>query len=131
MPNIQVVIVTPENTALDVQAEFVVLPLIDGEIGILPGHAPTIGRLGFGEMRIRQGNQTNCFYIDGGFAQIAENVVSVLTGRALPVSDLEKSEIRERLRVAENQSPQTADEVALRVRAIAQAKAQLRIIEKT
>ena len=47
------VVVTPEATILDRPAEFVALPLYDGEIGIGRGHSPLIGRLGYGEMRLR------------------------------------------------------------------------------
>ncbi len=130
MSDVQVVIVTPEKTALDMMADFLVLPLVDGEIGVLTGHSPMVGRLGFGEMRVRVGNQTDKYYVDGGFTQIADNVVSVLTGRVLAFDELEAGEIRERLRLVENQRPETPAEIALRVRAIAQAKAQLRMVEK-
>ena len=49
---LQCIVVTPEATVLDRQAEFVALPLYDGEIGIGRGHSPLIGRLGYGEMRL-------------------------------------------------------------------------------
>lgn len=126
----QVVIVTPERTAMDVKADYVALPLIDGEIGVLPGHAPTIGRLGFGEMRVRIGSDTTNYYIDGGFVQISDNVISVLTGRALPIANLNASEIREQLAQQEANTNATGSEAALRREAIQKAKAQLRILEK-
>lgn len=71
----------PEQTSLEQTAEFVALPLYDGEIGIGSDHAPLIGRLGYGEMRLKTGNQTVSYYVDGGFVQVAGNVVSVLTNR--------------------------------------------------
>ena len=43
------VVVTPERAVVDETADFVVLPMLDGELGVLPGRAPLIGRLGFGE----------------------------------------------------------------------------------
>ncbi len=130
MSGIQVVIVTPEATVLDRKAEFAALPLIDGEIGVLPGHAPTIGRLGFGEMRVRDGGTTLHYYVDGGFTQIVDNIVSVLTGRAIPVSELNADEIRQRLSEAEHSSG-SASEMALRQQAVARAQAQLRILAKS
>ena len=130
MAGIQVVIVTPETTVLDCKAEFVALPLIDGEIGVLTGHAPTIGRLGFGELRVREGNSTQHYYIDGGFTQIADNVVSVLTGTATPVSQLNAAEIREALSREESRSGLTGSEASLRRETIDRAKAQLRIVNK-
>ena len=82
------VIVTPERALLDEPADFVALPLYDGELGILLDRAPLVGRLGFGELRIRRGNETKRFYVDGGFVQVRANVVSVLTARAIPVSEI-------------------------------------------
>ena len=126
----QVVIVTPEATALDVTAEFVALPLIDGEIGVLKDHAPTIGRLGFGELRIRSGSDTSTYYIDGGFVQIADDTVSVLTGKATELADLNAEEIRQRLADAEAMPQTTGSEQNLRREAINKANAQLKMVEK-
>ena len=82
------VIVTPERALVDEPADFVALPLYDGEIGILPGRAPLVGRLGFGQLRIRRGGVTKKYYVDGGFVQVRANVVSVLTSRAMPVEEI-------------------------------------------
>src|SRR5689334_24631145 len=62
----QCIVVTPEATVLDQSAEFVALPLYDGEIGIAPHHAPMLGRLGYGEMRLTQGGSSKRYYVDGG-----------------------------------------------------------------
>ncbi len=48
---IQCVVVTPEKSLLDELVDFVALPLYDGELGVLPGRTPLIGRLGYGELR--------------------------------------------------------------------------------
>ena len=58
---LQCIVVTPESTVLDEQVEFVALPLDDGEIGIAPGRAPLIGRLGYGELRLVTGGKTQRF----------------------------------------------------------------------
>ena len=81
---LHVVVVTPEATVLDTSADFVALPLFDGEFGIAPQHSPMIGRLGYGELRIRRRADVDRYYVDGGFVQVADNVVSVLTNRAIP-----------------------------------------------
>ncbi len=47
---LQCVVVTPEKTLFDDWVDFVALPLFDGELGVMPGRAPLIGRLGFGEL---------------------------------------------------------------------------------
>src|SRR5438105_1628127 len=82
------VIVTPERALVDEPADFVALPLFDGEIGILPGRAPLVGRMGYGELRITKGNVVKRFFVDGGFVQVRANVVTVLTARALPVEEI-------------------------------------------
>src|SRR5262245_8317435 len=77
------VVVTPERTVFDDVVDFVALPLYDGELGILHGHSPLIGRLGYGELRTRTGHEVHRYFIDGGFAQVRDDVVTVLTNRAI------------------------------------------------
>jgi F-type H+-transporting ATPase subunit epsilon len=89
MAQLTCVVVTPEETAVEQTADFVALPLYDGEIGIAPGHSPLIGRLGYGELRVRSGKEVTRYYIDGGFVQVADNVVSVLTERAVVADQLD------------------------------------------
>src|SRR5437879_4327773 len=82
------VVVTPERAVLDEAVDFVAITLYDGELGVLPGRAPLIGRLGYGELRTRTGNDTRRFFVDGGFAQVRDNVVTVLTPRAIPGEEI-------------------------------------------
>lgn len=79
--SLQCVIVTPEKAILDEKAEFIVLPMLDGELGVQPGRAALIGRLGKGELRLKNGTETKKLTIDGGFAQVRSDVVTVLTTR--------------------------------------------------
>jgi F-type H+-transporting ATPase subunit epsilon len=124
---LQCIVVTPEATVLDTECEFVALPLFDGECGIAPGHSPLIGRLGFGEMRIRRGGETLRMYVDGGFVQVADNVVSVLTHRAVPSSELDTGAAAEQLRTALARPAAGQEEMAIRERLISQARGQLRV----
>src|SRR5918992_5234534 len=100
MAQLQCIVVTPETTIRDQMADFVALPLYDGEIGIAPGHSPMIGRLGYGEMRIREGQHTSRYYVDGGFVEVSNNVVSVLTNRAVPAEALDAEVAAEQLSTA-------------------------------
>ena len=124
------VVVTPEQTALEQQADFVALPLFDGEIGIAPGHSPLIGRLGFGEMRIKSGGTTTTLYIDGGFVQVNDNVVSVLTNRAVPAAKLNTAAAESQLAAAAERPSNTPELMEIRDRAVAQARAQLRVARR-
>ena len=83
-PALRVVVVTPERAELDTPAEFVVLPLFDGERGIQRGHSAFVGQLGAGELRITTGTETKRYFVDAGFVQVAGGVVNVLTAKAVP-----------------------------------------------
>jgi F-type H+-transporting ATPase subunit epsilon len=124
---LRVVIVTPEQTVLDTTTDFVALPLYDGELGVAPGHAPMIGRLGYGELRIGHLPGVERYYVDGGFVQVAENVVSVLTNRAIPVARLDAGTIQEQIRSTLAQPAAGEDQLARRDRVLAQSRAQLRV----
>jgi F-type H+-transporting ATPase subunit epsilon len=124
---LQCVVVTPEMTVLDTPADFVALPLHDGECGVLPGRSPLIGRLGYGELRIRSGNATTRLYVDGGFVQVADNVVSVLTHRAVPSEQIDSGVAAELLHTAIKRPAAGAEELAIRDRLISQARGQLRV----
>jgi F-type H+-transporting ATPase subunit epsilon len=124
------ILVTPEATALDTPAEFVALPLFDGEAGIAPGRAPLIGRLGFGELRVRNADQTQRFYIDGGFVQVVDNVVSVLTNRAVKASALDANAAQSQLQTALSTPAAGRAEMAIRDRQISQARGQLRVASR-
>jgi F-type H+-transporting ATPase subunit epsilon len=124
---LQCIVVTPEATVRDEPAEFVALPLYDGEIGIAPGHSPMIGRLGYGEMRIKHGGHSSRFYVDGGFVEVAGNVVSVLTNRAIPADELDAEVVAEQLATARARASNSPELMAIRDRIVTQTRAQLRI----
>src|SRR3979409_1447504 len=94
------VVVTPERALVDATADFVALPLYDGELGVLPRRAPLIGRLGDGELRIRNGTTVERFFVDGGFAQVRDNVVTVLTPRAKKASEIDVAKVEQELAAA-------------------------------
>ena len=124
-------VVTPEQTALETKAEFVALPLYDGEIGIAPNHSPLIGRLGYGELRIRRDGEQTRYYVDGGFVQVADNIVSVLTNRALPADELSPAAAAEQLQTALARRAAGSDELAIRERLVSQARGQLRVAQRS
>ena len=125
MAQLTCIIVTPEETALEQEADFVALPLFDGEVGVAPGHSPLIGRLGFGEMRVKQGDTVERFYVDGGFVQVRGNVVSVLTNRATLAAKVDADQAREQLQQANQLKANTPELMEARDRQISQARGQL------
>lgn len=125
---LQCVVVTPERAVLDETVDFVALPMYDGELGVLPGRAPLIGRLGFGELRTQRGNETRRFYVDGGFAQVRSNVVTVLTPRALKAEEINPDAAAQALQEAQQAAP--SHEQQARRKAQERARAQLRIARR-
>ncbi|MAT69629.1 MAG: ATP synthase F1 subunit epsilon [Planctomycetaceae bacterium] len=123
-------VVTPEETVVDSAAEFVALPLFDGELGVARNHAPMIGRLGFGELRLRTGNDVTRFYVNGGFVQVSDNEVSVLTNRATPAAKLDATALAEQAAKTLASRAAGEEELELRERQVNQLNAQLRLARK-
>jgi F-type H+-transporting ATPase subunit epsilon len=122
------VVVTPEKAVLDEPADFVVVPMFDGELGIAPDRQPLIGRLGFGELRITNGNVIKHYFVDGGFVQVRGNVVTVLTSKAVDVKDLKVADAHA---VLTSGKPQTTQEgQAAQDKAQQRARVQLRLAQK-
>lgn len=121
-------VVTPERTELDREAEFVALPMFDGELGVLPGRAPLIGRLGFGTLRLQTAAGPERYFIDGGFAEVENDVVTVLTARSIAIDLLDAQEIQASLEEAVNQVATTPQEMEQRDTAIRRARGQLQAI---
>jgi len=123
--------VTPEDTVLEADAAFVALPLFDGELGIAPLHSPLIGRLAYGEMRVTDGERvTRRFYVDGGFVQVVDNRVLVLTVRAIAADTIDAAEAANRLSDAYRQAAHGEDAMAVRQQHIDQARAQVRVARR-
>ena len=123
------VVVTPERAVLDEPAEFVALPMYDGELGVLPGRAPLIGRLGPGELRLQQHGAAKRLFVDGGFAQVRSDVVTVLTNRAVPAEQIDPQAARQELTTAQAKATKSPEEQDARQKAEARARAMLRVAE--
>ena len=123
---LQCVVVTPEKAVVDEPADFVALTLYDGELGVLPGRAPLIGRLGYGELRIRRGEQTQRYFIDGGFAQVRSNIVTVLTPRAQVAEEINPDVVVQALEATKTPA-HSPKEQAEKLKAQERARGQLRV----
>jgi F-type H+-transporting ATPase subunit epsilon len=128
---IECVVVTPERTLFDELVEFVALPLYDGELGVLSGHTPLVGRLGYGELRTRKGIETHHYFVDGGFAQVRDDVVTVLTNRAVPAAAIDPNAAAQELEAAHARVATTEFDQAEKAKAVARARAQIRIANRS
>jgi len=126
-------IVTPERLAYSDEVDSVVLPGSEGELGVLPHHAPLVSTLGIGELRIRRGGQEETFAIAGGFVQVRPDKVVVMAETADMASeiDLERAEEarREAERALETSYSEGADLSAARA-ALQQALLRIRVAER-
>jgi F-type H+-transporting ATPase subunit epsilon len=98
---LQLEIVTPEKLAFQDEVDSVVLPGSEGELGVLPHHAPLISTLGAGELRLRKGGQEESFAIVGGFLQVLPDKVVVMAETADMASDIDLEKAQEARRQAE------------------------------
>jgi len=126
-------IVTPERLAYSDTVDAVVLPGSEGELGVLPHHAPLVSMLGVGELRIRKGGAEESFAIVGGFLQVRPDKVVVMAETADMASeiDLEKAQEarREAERALETGYHEGADLAAARA-ALQQALLRIRVAER-
>lgn len=85
---IEFTVITPERQVVAESADAVTIPALDGELGVLPQRAPLMCELGVGQLRYRKQGQTRRVYIDGGFAQVYDDHVTVLTPDAVPAEQI-------------------------------------------
>jgi F-type H+-transporting ATPase subunit epsilon len=126
-------IVTPEKLAYSDEVDAVVLPGSEGELGVLPHHAPLLSMLGVGELRIRKAGTEESFAIVGGFLQVRPDRVVVMAETADMASeiDLEKAQQarREAEQALESGYHEGADLAAARA-ALQQALLRIRVAER-
>jgi F-type H+-transporting ATPase subunit epsilon len=79
---IQLEIVSPERRAYADEVDMVIVPGIDGELGILPHHTRLISALGIGELRIKKGGTEQILFISGGFVEVRPDKVVVMADLA-------------------------------------------------
>jgi F-type H+-transporting ATPase subunit epsilon len=126
-------IVTPERLAYEDDVDMVIVPGSEGELGILPHHAPLITMLGAGELRIKKAGAEESFAIIGGFLQVRPDKVVVMAETADLASDidLEKAQAarREAERALESATNEPADLARARAQ-LQQALLRIRVSER-
>ena len=125
------IVVTPDKTVVEQEANFVAIPLYDGEYGVLPGHSPMVGRLGAGELRIKTpAGATESFFVAGGFVEVLDDEISLLTARACPTSEIDPNEVQQEMDEILAHPVTTTEHAKLREETVAACRAQLRIARK-
>jgi F-type H+-transporting ATPase subunit epsilon len=114
-------IVTPEKLAFKDEVDSVQLPGSEGELGVLPHHAPLVSTLGAGELRLRKDGQEESFAIVGGFLQVLPDRVVEMAEMADMASEIDLERAQEARRRAE----QTIDSGVSEPADLAAARASL------
>jgi F-type H+-transporting ATPase subunit epsilon len=96
-------IVTPEARVYSDSIDGVVIPTVDGEIGVLPGHIPLLTQVDHGELRVTKGATTVLLAVSGGFAQISGDKVSVLAESAITEEKIDEAAAENAMKRAEEE----------------------------
>lgn len=83
----RVTVISPESAVFDGEADSVIVPAFDGELGILANHAPLMTVLGTGTLTVRAGGTSRRFHVQGGFLQVVQNSVRILAEHVEGVPD--------------------------------------------
>lgn len=118
---LQLEIVSPERRAFSDEVDMVILPGIDGELGILPHHTRLISALGTGELRIKKAGTEQILLISGGFVEVRPDRVIVMADLAEHSEEIDEAKAVEARRRAEAELGEVHDPVDIaRVRAALQ-----------
>jgi len=94
-------VVTPDRLVLSTEADVVVLPGVEGQFGVLPGHIPFLSALQIGEMYYRKGGQTEYLAVSGGFAEVTGEKVTIVAESAEKGREIDVERARRALERAE------------------------------
>jgi F-type H+-transporting ATPase subunit epsilon len=120
-------VITPERAVLETDATFAALPAHDGELGILKNRAPMLYRLGAGLLRADTVDGKCALFVAGGFAQMVDNRLTVLTETARDLDQLDRAAAEKALAEALALKGGSEGEYKTKQRAVESARAQLRL----
>ena len=123
-------VITPERAVLETEATFVAFPAHDGEVGILRNRAPLLYKMGAGELRVESPEGNHVLFVAGGFAQMVENRLTLLTEQAKRLEEIDPAAAQRALAEARAMPAVGETAHANRERAIRSAQAQLHIVAK-
>ncbi len=124
----QLSVVTPERAVLECEVRSVVFPAHDGQMGILTNRAPLLCQLGVGPLKVdEESRASHVLVIDGGFAQMVENRLTILTESATESSDVDREAAQRALKEAMAREAHSEAEHAARRRDIERARTELKV----
>ena len=112
MAKVSFQLVMPEREVLATEADMVVVPGSEGDVGVLHGHAPLISTVRPGVLEVFQGNKVEQrFIVVGGFAEVTPERCTVLADEAMAPDSLDRTALRAELQMIEGNLPSLLDQV--------------------
>lgn len=129
--NFRCTIVTPESQLLDDEVTYASIPAWDGQVGLMHQRAPLLAKLGHGPLRLDYASGgSRWLYIGGGFAQMENDRLAVLTEQAIGVEDMVRQDVEAELKEAQARIATDIETAERRDREIHRAKTMLHIIDE-
>lgn len=133
MANLRFELVTPQRIVYaDDEVDMVIAPGADGELGILPNHAPLLAALGIGELRVRKGTEEQSFAVHGGYLEVLANKAIVMASLAEPAGEIDMAraeEARERAERRYRDKPEGLDMARLQA-ALRRSRVRLKVARR-
>lgn len=104
-------IVTPDGPVYDSEVSMVIVKTVTGEMGILPGHIPTVAPLAVSAVRLKKDNNTEVVAVSGGFVEIRPDKVTILTPSAEIADDIDVVRAKEAVKRAEQRLQSKQDDI--------------------
>jgi F-type H+-transporting ATPase subunit epsilon len=123
-------VITPERAVLDTDATFVAFPAHDGEVGILRDRAPLLFKMGIGVLRVETPEAEHKLFVDGGFAQMVDNRLTLLTEQAKRAEEIDRAAAERALTEARALPMVTDAEFAAHQKAVQRAEVQIKLAEE-
>lgn len=123
---VRIEILSPHSRLYCASAYSAQIPLHEGLIGVLPGHAPLTALLGYGLMRLNDEDGQKSFVIDGGFVEIGPDGINILANHAENLKDVDLAKAREDYSKAQELGVKGEEEIEYRLQALAAARTRLK-----
>ncbi len=94
-------IVTPEARVYSDTVDNVVIPTVEGEIGVLPGHLPLLSQVADGELRVTKGTATEALVVGEGFVQVQGDKISILAEHAIEENAIDEDAVEKAMQRAQ------------------------------
>ncbi len=123
---IRLTLISPADTLFKGEVSSVSIPMYDGLVTLLPGHAPLIGKLGSGLLSLQDHQKRHSFVIEGGFVHVGREEVSILINSGEPPGKRAQQQAQQELQEALKEPAQGDEAMTQKLEKIAAARARLR-----